>query len=242
MKSQIKKIKSDFVVEKGFTLIELLVATVIMSLVVTLAGTAFVSILQQNKKAEFETQRRTNLNRALDYIANEIRMANTISAGSDSEVMSLTIPTLTINYPVGVTNPTPNDALSYEFDNSNTVTYSIGDSTGVWADNSNPPSKSITRNGNFIVDAIKAPVREGNPLTCPNGTVYETTSGTCIPNCADGSTLSPADPVTGRNGFYACIYDSGNKADLYLYGKLSDDTSETMEVKSTVFTRAESVN
>lgn len=240
MKSQIKKIKSDFVVEKGFTLIELLVATVIMSIVVTLAGTAFVSILQQNRKAEFETQRRTNLNRALDYIANEIRMANTISAGSDSEVMSLTIPTIKINYPVGLVNPTTNDALSYEFDDSTTVTYSISDSTGVWTDNlSDPPSKSITRNDNFIVDAIKAPVREGNPPTCPNGTVYEAASGTCIPNCTDGSTLSPA---TDRNGFYACIYDSGNKADLYLYGKLSDDTTETMEVKSTVFTRAESVD
>lgn len=224
MKFLIQKIKSESALDKGFTLIELLVATIIMSSVVTLAGYGFVLLLEENKKAEFESQRRTNLNRALDYIANEVRMANTIEAGTASgEVMKLTIPTVKTNYPVNIPNPTENDALSYEFENSPAVTYSTANSTGVWADAN---SKAITRNGNFLVDAIKAPTSPPDTTTdCPS------TTGT----------------LKGSDGFYVCIHTSGKQVDLYLYGKLSDNPSEAvynkpLEVKSTVFTRAEPTN
>ena len=64
---------------EGFTLIELLVAIAIMSGVLTIAGIGIVAMLKQNSKALSESDRRANLNRVLDYISNEVRMANSIS-------------------------------------------------------------------------------------------------------------------------------------------------------------------
>jgi prepilin-type N-terminal cleavage/methylation domain-containing protein len=83
---------------EGFTLIELLIATSIMGIVATLAGFGVVAMLQQNKTAASETDRRTNLNRALDFIANEVRSANSLASTSSSlpsdatGVLRLTIP------------------------------------------------------------------------------------------------------------------------------------------------------
>lgn len=215
MKSHTKNIKSNHAADKGFTLIEILVAAVIMSMVVTLAGTAFVALLQQNQKAKAESDRRTNLNRALDYMANEIRTAKKIESTTVAgEVIKLTLP-----------------------DNSNVI-YSIADSSGVWTDAN---SKSIKRGSKFLVDGMQAPQRSGNPLTCPSGTTWDSASSTCVPTCPSGITPS------GANGFYACIYSGGKKVDLYLYGKLSDeprdpDYNKRLEVKSTVFTRANELN
>ena len=88
----------------GFTLIELLVATAIMSGVLTIAGIGIVAMLKQNSKQLSDSDRRANLSRALDYIANEVRMANTLAATSSSlpsdatGVLRLTIPSDT-TYP-----------------------------------------------------------------------------------------------------------------------------------------------
>jgi prepilin-type N-terminal cleavage/methylation domain-containing protein len=209
MKSQLKKIKLNFTDHQGFTLIELLVSMVIMSLVVTLAGSAFVTLLKENRKAEYETQRRTNLNRAMDYIANEIRQSSNIQPGSASgEVIRLEIPQLSI------------DAIRGRLDYGAPTTsiYSVADGAGVWQDDH---SKTITLDGNILVDGIKAPSDAPDTTDCP------TTEGT----------------LTGSNGFYACVYEGGNKVDLYLYGKLSDDRNDPnynkpLEVKKTVFTRS----
>jgi prepilin-type N-terminal cleavage/methylation domain-containing protein len=206
MKFKFKKIKSNLTDNQGFTLIELLVATVIMSIVVTLSGTAFVALLEKNQEEEFEVQRRTNLNRALDYMANEIKRSNKIEAGDPAagEVFKLTTPRPPANL---FTNPYTNM----------TIVYSVADG-----------SQTILRDNDVLVDAIQAPE---NPPTCPTG-----------------STLTPAlTPPERGDGFYACIYDSGNKADLYLYGKLSDNEDDPnfnkpLEVKRTVFTRSSAVN
>ena len=64
---------------EGFTLIELLVATAIMTVAVSIVGVGLVAMLKQNAKAASESDRRANLNRALDFISNEVRMANSIS-------------------------------------------------------------------------------------------------------------------------------------------------------------------
>ncbi len=204
MKSHTKNIKSNHAADKGFTLIEILVAAVIMSMVVTLAGTAFVALLQQNQKAKAESDRRTNLNRALDYMAGEIRTAKKIESTSVAGEVKLTLP-----------------------DNSNVI-YSIADSSGVWTDAN---SKSIKRGSKFLVDGIKAPSSGAPTPTCPTPTPAPT----------------PPHQLVGSNGFYACIYSGGKKVDLYLYGKLSDeprdpDYNKRLEVKSTVYTRANELN
>jgi len=83
----------------GFTLIELLVAMSITTIVVGLAGSGLVTIMDANNKGEAETQRRTNLNRALDFISDEVRMASSVS---DS---SVTAPTWSSGWSLGGVSP-----------------------------------------------------------------------------------------------------------------------------------------
>lgn len=63
----------SFSCSQGFTLVELLVAVAITGIVITAAGFGLVTILQANKKAEAQAGRRMDLNRALDYIADDIK-------------------------------------------------------------------------------------------------------------------------------------------------------------------------
>jgi prepilin-type N-terminal cleavage/methylation domain-containing protein len=246
MKNYLKFIKSNHAADKGFTLIEILVAAAIMSIVVTLAGTAFVALLQQNQKAKAESDRRTNLNRALDYMANEIRMARIIQvvtpSPSSTSTPATTIPSGTGVLRLAIPYTTSSGTSYYD------VVYYISNSSNGWE---NP--NSINRYSNvplpvpptptpspspltsvptpspadnyFLVDGIKAP-SSGTP-TCPTPTPAPT----------------PANQLVGSNGFYACIYSGGKKVDLYLYGKLSDEPrdpnyNKRLEVKSTVYTRA----
>lgn len=64
----------------GFTLIELLVAMSLTTIVVGVAGFGLVAIMGANNKGEAETQRRENLNRALDFISDEVRTASMVSS------------------------------------------------------------------------------------------------------------------------------------------------------------------
>jgi len=68
----------------GFTLTELLVAISLSSIVVSGAGFGLVTIMEANAKTEKEVQRRTDLNRALDYITEDIRMASQTSSTKPS--------------------------------------------------------------------------------------------------------------------------------------------------------------
>lgn len=80
MKINYKKNQSS----AGFTLIELLVAVSITSIVVSLTGSGLVTIMQNNSKAEVETLRRTELNRSLDFIADEVRQAKSIATNASA--------------------------------------------------------------------------------------------------------------------------------------------------------------
>lgn len=241
-KSYIQTLKWNADETSGFTLIELLVAAVIMAIVMTLAGSAFVTILQQNQKAEGETQARQNLNRALDYIANEVRRANNVQPGAAAgEVFQLTIPNSSPAYDntLRFTRRTalPSDPLGTIYAGSTTSTYSVAASTGVWAEPNDPTPRSVMQNSsNFLVNNIQAPVTaEINRIraTCPNPT---------------GAATNPN--FRGDNGFYACIHPSipgrtvRNRVDLFLYGRISNNRTsansaddEIMLVETTVYTR-----
>jgi len=66
-------------ITSGFTLVELLVAIAITGVVITIAGSGLVSILQANQKAEAKSDMRTDLHRALDFIGDDVRSSNFVS-------------------------------------------------------------------------------------------------------------------------------------------------------------------
>jgi prepilin-type N-terminal cleavage/methylation domain-containing protein len=67
----------------GFTLIELLIAALISGVILTLVGIGLINVLQANLSNESETRQRVQLNRALDFMSDEVR---------ESKQVSLTLP------------------------------------------------------------------------------------------------------------------------------------------------------
>jgi len=72
---------------QGFTLTELLVALVITSVLVTGATIGLQTLLQASSRSEQESQARYQMNRALDYITEDIRTADQLwdDAGASDE-------------------------------------------------------------------------------------------------------------------------------------------------------------
>jgi prepilin-type N-terminal cleavage/methylation domain-containing protein len=130
----------------GFTFTELLVAVSITGIMMSLAGFGIVATLRANQRMQTEIGQRANLNRALDFVSDEIRMARTItnpatsparqSCGTTTDVLSLTMP-----------------------DNSNVIYYVhnlTGCSSSIW---SRPATlrRVVGSDDNILVDAIIAP-------------------------------------------------------------------------------------
>ncbi|BAW96897.1 hypothetical protein NIES970_18390 [[Synechococcus] sp. NIES-970] len=70
----------------GFTLIEILLAIALSSIVVSAAGYAIVYVSRRNQVSELQSVRRIELNRALDFIADDIREATRVQGNEDSPV------------------------------------------------------------------------------------------------------------------------------------------------------------
>lgn len=212
----------------GFTLVELTLAISISTIVIAVAGWGLVTIMRANAKAENETQRRIELNRAINYIVEDIRMSQSISDAS--------------NYTINQTSPscataTPVLELTIpDGDSTNTVVYYLNDisqcsnSETVWlepavikrveVDDVNDTTIEGNR-GSELVDAISI-----------SNTDIPTDSDFCL---ADSETLTPSN---NQQGFYACIR-SGRIAQIYLRGKLSD-FSDPYLVNSSAFARSSS--
>lgn len=70
----------------GFTLIELLVAMSLTLIVTSISGFGLVAMMSNNNKAEARIQRRTEINRALDFISDEVRMARRVNSTTSTTV------------------------------------------------------------------------------------------------------------------------------------------------------------
>lgn len=68
-----------YIEAKGFTLPELLIGIAITGIVISIAGSGLVNLMQADQNSEFESRLRFNLNRALDFIADDARSSNFIS-------------------------------------------------------------------------------------------------------------------------------------------------------------------
>jgi type II secretory pathway pseudopilin PulG len=211
----------------GLTLVELLVATVITAVVILIVGDGLISALNASKVAEARTARRTELNRAFDFMTNEIRMAQSINRTNSLSVNDTTTVEAVVNS-AGLTRSQLGDygtiALYLEIPidvkapamcpadgpNANQppptpsdrdrVVYDIRPSSQGWLS-----PRSITRYG-------RVPQSSGviNPCSSPVGsdTLVDaiSTAMNTTPNCPAPSIL------TGAEGFMACV--NGAQVDL----------------------------
>lgn len=68
----------------GFTLVELLVGMVITSIFLIFAGSGLISVLQTHRQAEAEIDQHVKFNRAIDFIADDIRESKAVSTTAPS--------------------------------------------------------------------------------------------------------------------------------------------------------------
>ena len=215
----------------GITLVEVIIAAAFSFLVIGGAAFGMMTMMQRNSTLETRSMRRMDLERAINYIANDIRSANGVttvcSSKSGTCVLSLTIPSANVDYLIK--SPDPSDPS-----NPWSGPYII--------------NRSKT-NASVLVDGIDTP--DANTLTkiqtsCGTTTTKTTTTTT---NNQDTTTTTTTTTTTfsGANGFYACIKQTTidttttttttATVDLYLYGK-SDPTltPPNLAVNTTVST------
>jgi type II secretory pathway pseudopilin PulG len=211
----------------GLTLIELLVATAITTVVILIVGNGLLSALNATKVAEARTARRTELNRAFDFMTNEIRMAQSINRTNSLSVNDTTTLESVVNdaglnrsqlgdygtialyleIPIDTEAPAKCPANGPNADqppptptDRDLVVYDIRPSSQGWLS-----PRSINRYG-------RIPQSSGviNPCSSPIGsdTLVDaiSTAMRTTPNCPSPSIL------TGAEGFMACV--NGAQVDL----------------------------
>lgn len=224
----------------GFTLIELLVAASITTIVVSLAGSGLVSIMQNNSKAEAETSRRVELNRALDFINEEVRMSKSIATDASANLTTVAkdfkssgIPVLTLEIP-GV---------------SQRVIYYLKDASSPWA---GPKvlyrwGPGFKNDGNYVKDDNDPNTHEPhpqNPADWKDSLLVDLITdtkpylSTTCPTALTGWTANPS--VTNGQGFTACVDPTSKIAEINLRGKLTDaygNSRNPFEVSTRAFAR-----
>jgi prepilin-type N-terminal cleavage/methylation domain-containing protein len=231
---------------KGFTLVELLTAMSLTLAVFTVAGSGLVMILNADQKSALATDSRTNLSRALDFIADEIRGASKVSAVPSGAT-----------FPTGATSRTGVLLLTVPptvAPNANKV-YFVG-STASYTTYTNWASPNIINRaeGTFTSSAV-AVASDGllvdglanvtlDATTC-SASKYKITvtrgtrvASACLPASDAPSACTTNGGLQGANGFFACIAADNRTVDLYLYGQISDtNPNQYTVVKTRAFAR-----
>lgn len=207
---------------QGFTLPELLVAAAISLGVISLGGFGLVSILTSSQAANAQNERRTELDRSLDFIATEVRQAEKL----EKNVTTATKPS---EFNTGLPTGAAPVLMLYPKIGGTPVIYYLASSTNnTWR---GPKvvyrwGPSIDSNGEYV-DANIPANWEHEPL------IDRIENTGTLPSCPAGWT------GTGAPGFFSCIDDSGSLAKLYKQGKVVKalGSNEIYSATETVATR-----
>ena len=213
-------------VSSGMTLVEVLLASSFSFLVIGGATYGLMEMMDNNTKHETRSQRRAELDRAINFIAKNIRGANTIETVPSSATLpgSNSVGLFKLTHP-HIDDDFDNDPLDIEDDDGvpgtdpTDIVYFIAPYNGqTWL----PPSIVYQARGDYS-GGINIPTRSSpgvNELI--DGIDSDNTSP---PTCDSGALVGTNSSRPDGLGFYACIIDNngdGNpeEIELYLYGKV----------------------
>lgn len=195
---------------KGFTLIELIIASVMSVLVLGFAGFGLLFMLREQAVTNASGDLQYNLNRAVDFIAEEVRQASAVTTtatlpsgcvgtGTNTVVLGLTIPPDTTTNVIYYTKTPPNSdwlgpssiyRCGPNYSAAGVADYSTGS----------------TKNADILIDLIAS---NSNTNTCQNGGTANpsTNSGffVCITNTklveiqANANAIASLDTIAGTN-------------------------------------------
>jgi prepilin-type N-terminal cleavage/methylation domain-containing protein len=230
--------------DSGFTLIEIMVALAINSIVLMLAGGGLVAIMNANQRSQMEISARLELEQALAFMSDEIKMSRQIlnnipstssnessrfrSASGSSEIQ-----------PILILNPAPNTGLT------DPIIYYLAD----------PPNRSVwlgpkviyrwgptlLQNGNYSngrgLDL--AGIKQGSAVEYYNEVVVDRISersSSTDPDCDRIDDISIPNLID-RKGFYACISNDGRSVKLWMH-KQTTQSARSQSVNALIVTRS----
>jgi prepilin-type N-terminal cleavage/methylation domain-containing protein len=215
--------------ERGLSLIELLVASAITSVVILVAGYGLIAALNGEKVAQAMSARRSELNRAFDFMTNEIRMAQSINrtasyppSGTSASVADVVAQsglslsalgsygTLALYLEVPTTNPTA--TCPAEFDR---IVYDIRPSADGWL-----PPRTIHRYG-------RTPRADGTINPCSTPISSDVLVDAVAEKLDNAPVCSAPGVLTGADGFMACV--NGAQVDLFLQSAVAGKSSRKIQ-------------
>ena len=243
MRSKIRKINK---LAAGFTLIELLLALAITGIVISLTGSGLYALMNANQRSQNETTDRLELERALAFMTDEIKMSQqimtTIPIGSEGEKIFNSASGSSSVQVVLVLKPAANSGLT------NPIIYYLAD----------PPNESVwlgprviyrwgptlLQNGNYSDGNSSeiTKIKPNKPVEYFNEVVVDRLSDLAIDeakiNCGSGyNYLDVNDKAKDSSGFYSCISPDRKSVKLWIYKQPSSSTKSTM-INALVVTRS----
>jgi prepilin-type N-terminal cleavage/methylation domain-containing protein len=234
--------------QRGFTLVELLVALVITGIVISMTGSGLYTLMKANHRAQIETTDRLELEQALAFMTDEIKMSKQVLTSlplldnvTRTTHFQAASGISTANYkPILILSPAANSGLNYP------IVYYIADppNSSVWL---GPRviyrwGPTLLQNGNYSDgdghDLTTLPPR--TPVTYYNEVLVDRISdrAATTANIACEPSYSNAMPiVTDRLGFYACIATDNKSVKLWMY-KQSNPSVKSQSIDALVVTRS----
>jgi prepilin-type N-terminal cleavage/methylation domain-containing protein len=227
---------------RGFTLVELLVALVLTGIVISLTGSGLSALMQADRRAQIEITDRLELEQALAFITDEIKMSKQV-------LTSLPVVNGTIHFqaasgssrvkPILILSPSANSGLTHP------IVYYIADppNSSVWL---GPRAiyrwgPTLLQNGNYSDgngrDLTQLPLN--SPVDYDNEVLIDrisdlaaTTATACEPS------YDRAMPgVPDRLGFYACVATDRKSVKLWMH-KQANPSAKSQSVDALVVTRS----
>jgi prepilin-type N-terminal cleavage/methylation domain-containing protein len=230
--------------DRGFTLIEIMFALSITGIVLVLAGGGLFALMNADRRSQIETTDRLELEQALSFMTDEIKMSQEIATSlpmtSSSETSKFKSASGSSNsQPILILNPTPASGLT------DPIVYYLA----------NPPSRSVwvgskviyrwgptlLQNGNYSDGNGRdlSTIAPGSAVSYYNEVVIDRI-GDRTPepnsNCENGYDL-PVPSSVDRLGFYACIATDRKSVKLWMF-KQSDRSTKSQSINALVSTRS----
>jgi hypothetical protein len=227
-------------------LVELLVAALLTSVVILVAWSGLIAVMNMSQAAEARTARQSEVYKALDFMTNEIRMAHSINATATLKADGTTVSVADVVTSSGLNLASLGGygtvSLYLERPTSDNIP-AICPAGGPNAGAAPPapadydrivydirPSPSSWLSPRILMRYGRVPMADGsiNPCSSPiaNDPMVDALSATATPpNCSG--------VLSGNGGFYACV--QGNQADLYFQSDITK--TETKRIGSTVTSR-----
>jgi prepilin-type N-terminal cleavage/methylation domain-containing protein len=230
--------------EAGFTLAELLVALAITGIVIGLTGSGLYALMKADRRSQIETTDRLELERALAFMTDEIKMSRQITADTSSSLINpinfIPVPGHLSIQPILVLRPAPSSGLT------NPIVYYVAElpNSSVWL---GPRviyrwGPTLLQNGNYSDgngrDLTRLPL--GSSVEYYNEVLVDGISAVATAEAAiacESSYSNAAPVVAARLGFYACIAPDKKSVKLWI-SKQPNPAATARSINALVVTRS----